>query len=144
MPLTFQPRVLADATTALLLANDAGGRVYVPDLTANCTITLPPPAMGLWFEIVYAGVAADAQNWILSADSATHNFIGGVVHLDTDANSAGDEIVVVSPNGSTNAKLTVTRPEPGTRVTIECTDGVHWCVNGMVSSITAPAFADLP
>jgi hypothetical protein len=67
--------------------------------------------------------------------------VGGVVHLDTDAGSASDEVVPVYPDGNSNSKFNVLVPEGGTRVRFEC-DGTLWYINGTVVSATAPTFAD--
>lgn len=142
MPVTHVPVAVTNATTYSVLADNAGLVHYVPNLTSNCTITLPTPKAGLWFEFVYAGVAADAQNFIIAAGSDTYFAVGGVVHLDSDADAAGDEVVAVYPNGSTNSKLTVTTPGAGTRIRVESVNGTNWTFNGQVVSVTAPAFAN--
>lgn len=142
MPVTFVPISVTDASTYSVLAKNTGLTHYVPDLTASCTITLPSPKAGLWFEFVYAGGAADAQNFVVSTGSDTNYFIGGVLHLDTNAGAGTDELVPVYPDGNSNSKLTVTTPNAGTRVKVESYNGTTWIVSGNVASDTAPAFAD--
>jgi hypothetical protein len=110
----------------------------VPNLTADCAITLPTPAAGLTFEFVYAGVAADAQDWNFTTGSNTNYFLGGVVHLDTDAGSAGDEVVQVAPDGNSNSKMNVLVPDVGTRVRF-VSDGTLWYLDGTIVAATALA-----
>lgn len=139
MPVTFVPVTVADAATYTVKASNSGLVHYMPDLTADCTITLPAPKAGLWFEFVYKGVAADASNWVINTGSNTNYFIGGLAFNDNDTN-------VVSPiagNGSSNSKLTVVTPDVGTRVRVECeSGGVLWTLSGLASSATIPSFAD--
>lgn len=135
------PVVTTDAATYTLLAANSGILHVVPDLTADCTFSFPTPAAGLTFEIMYGGAAADAQDWIFDTVSASNYFVGGVVHLDTDAGSAGDEVVPVYSDGNSNSIFTVLTPEAGTVVKWVC-DGTLWYLNGQVVSATAPTMAD--
>lgn len=132
---------LADATTATLTAKQSGKLIVVPDLSASCTISLPAEAIGLEYDIVYGGAAADAQNFILDSGADANYFVGSVLHADLDAGSGGDEVAAVFSDGNSNSKLTVTTPSAGTSVKIVC-DGQKWYVTGLVISDTAPAFAD--
>lgn len=141
MPVTHVSVQVADAATYTVDADNSGLTHWMPNLTADCTITLPTPRAGLWFEFAYKGVAADAQDWNFTTGSDTNYFVGGVVHMDTDAGSAGDEIVPVHPDGNSNSKFNVLVPDAGTRVRFEC-DGTLWYVDGMVVGATAPTFAD--
>lgn len=135
------PVVITDAATYSILAADSGKLIVIPDLAAHCTISLPTEARGLNYELIYGGAAADAQNWIIQATGNTNYFIGGVTHLDTDAGSAGDEVVPVFADGNSNSQLTVLTPQVGTSVKLVC-DGTNWYINGFVVSATVPAFAD--
>lgn len=135
------PVSVTDAATYTALAYNSGKVHVMPNLTASCTITLPTEEAGLSFEFWYGGTAADAQNWVIVTTGNTNYFIGGVTHLDADAGSSGDEVVPVYADGNSNSKLTVTKPEVGTKVRMVC-DGTNWYVNGVVTSATAPAFAD--
>jgi hypothetical protein len=134
--------MVADAATYTVDAANSGLTHYLPNLTADITISLPDPAAGLWFEFAYAGVAADAQDWIITTGSNTNYFLGGVVHLDSDADAAGDEVVAVASDGNSNSKLTVLVPNVGTRVRVECHNGVLWIASGFVVAATAPTFTD--
>lgn len=142
MPVTHVAVSVPDAATYTMDSQNAGLVHYMPDLTADCTITPPTPKAGLWFEFAYVGAAADAQDWIIDTGSNTNYFKGGVVHLDTDAADAGDEVVPVRSDGNSNSKFTVLVPDVGTRVRLECVDGTTWNVSGSVVSATAPTFAD--
>lgn len=132
-----------DAATYTVLAANSGKVHVMPNLTADDAIALPLPTAGLKFEFIYGGVAVDAQSWLFRTPAAANFYVGGLLHMDTNAGAGSDELVPVYPNGSTNAKLTVALPQVGTRIRF-IADGTHWIVDGAVSSDTAPAFADLP
>lgn len=132
---------VADAATYTVLAANSGKPHMLPDFTASCTLDLPTPASGLEYEFYYKGVAADAQNWVIDTGSDTNFYLGGLVHLDTDANDAGDEVVAIAGDGNSNSKLTVVTPNVGTRVKVIC-DGTNWILSGYVVSATVPSFAD--
>lgn len=132
---------LTDTTAYTVLAANSGKVHAIPGLTDNLTLTLPAAAAGLEYTFVYSGVAADDKNWVIDATSNDNFFLGGVVHLDTDAASAGDEVVPVAGNGSSNSKLTVAVPDVGTEIRLIC-DGTNWILSGRAVSATAPTFAD--
>ena len=139
MAFTLVPKTIVAATTAhTVLSEDAGVIHYVEDLTGNCTFTLPTPKAGLWFEFRYAGVAADAQNWIITTGSNTNFFIGGLQFIDNDT----DVVAPIAGNGTTNSKLTVITPDVGTIVRVESLNGTTWCLSGFVGSATIPTFGD--
>lgn len=137
----YNPVAIADAATYTVKASNSGILHILPDLTADITITLPTAAAGLEYEFWYGGAAADAQDWLIDTGADANYFIGGVLHIDADANSAADEAVPVYADGNSNSKLTVLTPEVGTSVRLHC-DGTNWYVNGHVVSATAPSFAD--
>jgi hypothetical protein len=122
-------------------ASDTGKPHLVANVSADRTFTLPTPAAGLDFDFIATVGAADGHDWIINTGSDTNYFVGAIVHLDTDANAAGDELVVVSPDGNSNSKLQINVPEGGTRVRVVC-DGTLWVVSGFAVSATAPTFAD--
>lgn len=138
MPVTHIPVSIPDAATYTVLADNSGLRHYVPDLTATCTISLPTPKAGLWFEFIYNGIAADAQDWVINSGSDTYYFKGGLTFCDQD----GDVLAPIAGDGNSNSKLTVVKPEPGTRVLVECANGTNWQLGGHVLSATIPSFAD--
>ena len=138
--LRIKPLVVADAATYTVETKNTGRIHVMPDLTADCTITLPAAFDGACYEFMYGGAAADAQDWVINTAATTSLFKGGVTHLDTDAGSAGDEVVPVYADQSNDDTLTVLTPEAGTIVKL-VSDGTHWYVNGVVVSATAPTFA---
>ena len=123
--------------TASLSADDSGALMLVgpasAGLASTATFTLPTAAAGLYFEFVYAGNAADAQDFVVTTGSGTNFLIGGVVQHDPD--NGGDDTVVYHPNGSSNAKITVKTPDSGTRIELTC-DGTNWVITGTVISAT--------
>lgn len=140
--LTRSPVVtITDAATYTLLAKNSGKLHVIPDMAQNCTISLPAEKNGLTYEFIYGGAAAEAHDHTLDSGSDTYFFKGGVVHLDSDAGSGGDEVVPVYSDGDSNSKLTLSNLDGGTYVKIWC-DGTNWHVTGTVVSDTAPAFAD--
>jgi hypothetical protein len=142
MPVTYVPITVPDAATYTVKSQNAGLIHYMPDLTADCTITPPAPKAGLWFEFVYSGTAADAQDWIIDTGTNTNYFVGGVLYALTSAGDTEDEIVAVDSDNNSNSKITVLTPEAGTRVRIESTNGTTWHVSGVVVSADPPTFTD--
>lgn len=138
--LAVQRVAVGDANYTVLPEN-SGKPHLVANVSADRTITLPDPVDGLDFEFIAQVGTADGHDWIFDTGSNTNYFVGAVVHLDTDADAAGDEIVLVAPNGSSNSKLQINLPQGGTRVRFIC-DGTLWTVSGFAVSVTAPAFAD--
>lgn len=138
--LAMRPLVVADAATLLLREKDSGRLIVMPDLTADCTITLPSAQNGLSYRLMYSGAAADAQDWIINTAATTELYKGGVLHADADAGPAADELVPVIADASNDDTLTVLTPSVGTVVEL-VSDGTSWYVAGMVVSATAPTFA---
>lgn len=131
---------VTDANTSIDAANSGKPHV-VADVTADRTFTLPTAASGLDYTFIPKLNAADGHDWIISTGSNTNYIVGGVMHLDTDAGAGADELALVVGNGSSNSKLQVNLPQPGTILRFVC-DGTLWVVSGVVCSATAPAFAD--
>ena len=132
---------IGDTTSYTVLAKNSGKPHVIPDLTGDLTISLPTAAEGLDYTFIYAGVAADAQDWAIDTGSDTNFYLGGVVHLDTDSDDAGDEVVAVASDGNSNSILNVLVPNVGTEVRAMC-DGTNWFLSGRVVGATAPTFAD--
>lgn len=139
------PVIVPDVAAYGVLPTNSGRVHVIPDLTSTCTLTLPAAAAGLTYKFWYGGAAADAQNWIISTGSASNYYVGGGLIIDSDAGAAADECIPVFSNNTSNAKLTVTTPQCGTRVEVWC-NGTLWYVNavGVSASATNLAFADLP
>jgi hypothetical protein len=135
------PVALADGNVALSNAVHSGRILLVPNGTQDNTYTLPAPVAGAYFCFVYAGGAADATDFIINTGADARFFIGGVLHLDTDADAAADEIVPVYSDGNSNSKLQVNIPGMA-QVHVMAINGTNWQVWGNVASATAPAFAD--
>lgn len=131
---------ITNADTAISAANSGKPHV-IDDVSADRTFTLPTPASGLEYRFYPKLNAADGHDWIFSTGSNTNYIVGGVQFLDTDAGAGADEISLVVGNGSSNSKLQVNLPQPGTVLHFIC-DGTLWVVGGIVCSATAPAFAD--
>lgn len=138
MAVTFVPISIADAATYTVLSENSGLMHYFPDFTATCTATLPSPKAGLWFEFAYSGVAADAQNFVVSSGSNTNYFDGGLQFIDNDT----DVVAPIAGNGSSNSKLTVVTPNVGTHFRVESRNGTTWTLSGFVGSATIPTFGD--
>lgn len=131
---------VTDAATYAVLAADSGKIHVIPDLTADCTLTLPTPAAGLNYAFIYGGATADAQDWIISTGSGTNYYVGGGIHIDSDAGAGADEVVPVFSDGNSNDFLTVLTPQGGTKIELWC-DGTLWYVNAIVVSASASALA---
>ena len=142
MAYTIAPINVSDAATYTVSTRNSGNVHLMPDLTADCAITLPSPKAGLTFEFIYKGVAADAQDWNFDTGSDTNYFLGGVVHLDDDAGSGGDEVVHIASDGNSNSKFNVLVPDVGTRVRFIAVDDTNYLIEGIVVGATAPTFAD--
>lgn len=137
-----QPLVIVPDVAVYSVRRQDSGKVHIfPNLTADCSVRLPSPEDGLDYTFIYGGIAADAQDWNIDTGSNTNYFMGGLVHLDHDAGSAGDEIVPLAPDGNSNSKLNILVPHVGTRIRLLC-DGILWYVEGTVCSATIPTFAD--
>lgn len=134
-------RVAVGDANYTVKAEDSGKLHMVANVSADRTITLPSPVDGLVFEFIATVVAADGHDWIFDTGSDTNYFTGSIVHVDTDSDAAGDEIVVVAPDGNSNSKLQINVPQGGTKVRF-ISDGTTWNVDGFAVSATAPAFAD--
>lgn len=128
-----QAVVVTDAATYTALASNSGKRHIIPDLTADCVITLPTAVAGLEFEWWYGGVAADAHDWQFDTTSDTNFYLGGLMQINDD-----DSNVRQAPNGSSNSIVNVLTPDVGTVVKMYC-DGTNWYLSGSVCSATADA-----
>jgi hypothetical protein len=134
------PVVTTDAATYSVLSANTGKLHVIPDLTADCTFSMPAEAAGLHYKFIYGGAAADAQDWLITSESDTNYFVGGGLHVDSDAGAGADECVPVFSDGNSNSKLTVLTPQGGTFVELWC-DGTKWYVNAIVVSASASALA---
>ena len=97
------PVALGDEDKTLDAATHSGRVLAVPAIGANRTITLPAPVAGQTYKFIYAGAAEETENLIIVTPGNTNFFLGGVVHLDSDADN-----VSVYSDGNSNSKLTLT------------------------------------
>jgi hypothetical protein len=134
--LQVTPVTLGDEDTTLT-ATANGGRInVVPAITGNRTLTLPSPTAGVWFKFIYGGAAEEAENLIIDTGSDTNYYIGGVVHIQSDADSAS-----VYSDGNSNSTLTLT--DFGIfEINVLAKDSTNWIIWGYQEGADAPAFAD--
>jgi len=130
------PVALGDENKTLDNATHSGRTLVVPALAANRTITLPAPVAGSHFKLVYGGAAEEAENLIIITPGNTNFFLGGVVHIQSDADSGS-----VYSDGNSNSKLTLT--DFGVfEINILAKDSTNYYIWGYQEGADAPAFAD--
>ncbi len=130
------PVTLGDEDTTLTNATHSGRLIVVPAITANRTITLPSPVAGAHFKFIYGGAAEEAENLIFDTGANANYFIGGIVHIQSDADSSS-----VYSDGNSNSKLTLT--DFGcSEINILAKDSTNWLLWGWSEGADAPAFAD--
>ena len=130
------PVSLDDGDQTLDNATHSGRVLLVPDGGQDNTYTLPAPIAGSVFRFVYAGGAADATDAIIVTPGNTNFFIGGITHLDTNADN-----VTVFSDGNSNSKVQLNVPQ-AFDITIVGKDTTNYQIFGTVTSTTVPAFAD--
>ena len=130
------PVALGDEDKTLDNATHSGRTLVVPALAANRTITLPAPVAGAHFKFIYGGAAEEAENLIIITPGNTNFFIGGVIHLDSNADN-----VSVYSDGNSNSKLTLT--DCGLfEIKIVAKDSTNYYIWGQAEGADVPAFAD--
>ena len=130
------PVTLGDEDTTLTNATHSGRLIVVPGISANRTITLPSPVAGSHFKFIYGGAAEEAENLIFDTGADANYFIGGIVHIQSDADSGS-----VYADGNSNSKLTLT--DFGcSEINILAKDSTNWLLWGWSEGADAPAFAD--
>ena len=134
--LQVTPVTFSDADTTLTATANAGRVNVVPAITGNRTLTLPSPTAGGWFKFVYGGAAEEAENLIIDTGADANFFIGGIAHLDSNADN-----VSVYSNGSSNSVLTLT--DFGIfEINVLAKDSTNWIIWGYQEGADAPAFTD--
>jgi len=129
--------------TASLTAAQSGTTILVgaaaAGLAADTILTLPSAADGLNFRFVYAGNAADAQDFQINTGSDTNYFIGGVLQHDI----GGEDGAIYHPDGDSQSRCNILTPDGGTDLEVWC-DGTLWYISGFVNSATdtGVSFAD--
>ena len=130
------PVTLGDEDTTLTNATHSGRLIVVPAITADRTITLPSPVAGAHFKFIYGGAAEEAENLIFDTGANANYFIGGIVHIQSDADSSS-----VYSDGNSNSKLTLT--DFGcSEINILAKDSTNWLIWGFSEGADAPAFGD--
>ena len=130
------PVALGDEDKTLDAATHSGRTLVVPAITANRTITLPAPVAGQTYKFIYGGAAEETENLIIVTPGNSNFFLGGVVHMDSDADN-----VSVYSDGNSNSKLTLT--DFGIfEINIVAKDSTNYYIWGYQEGADAPAFAD--
>jgi len=130
------PVALADENKTLDAATHSGRTLVVPALGSNRTITLPAPVAGQCYKLIYGGAAEEAENLIILTPGNTNFFLGGIVHLDSNADN-----VSVYSNGSSNSSLTLT--DFGVfEINVVAKDSTNYYIWGYQEGADVPAFAD--
>ena len=125
-----------DGTATRTLTTEESGRTVLvgaaaAGLAGDAIFTLPGAADGLYFKFVYAGNAADAQDFQINTGSDTNFLIGGVLQHDI----GGDDGVAYHPNGSSNSRCNILTPDCGTVIEVWC-DGTNWFLSGYANTAT--------
>lgn len=130
---------VTDAATYTVLAANSGKLHIIPNLTADCVISLPAAAAGLYYKFIYGGVAEDAQDVTFDTGSDTNFYLGGVTGLDDD----DGDVLVIYPDGNSNSIMKIDTLNAGSTIELYC-DGTNWYVNAIVVSgtDTHTAFSD--
>ena len=130
------PVALGDEDKTLDAATHSGRVLAVPAIGGNRTITLPAPVAGQTYKLIYAGAAEETENLIVVTPGNSNFFLGGIVHLDSNADN-----VSVYSNGSSNSSLTLT--DSGLfEINIVAKDSTNYYIWGYAEGADAPAFAD--
>ena len=132
-------RVIATDSASNAIDAESSGCIVVIDTSSNdVTCTLPTAEVGLNYTFI---VTIGGNDLELVSPSATNFFIGGLVHLDANAGSSGDEVAPVVSDNNSNDFCTMLLAEAGTRVEVVC-DGTNWHIGGYSLSNTIPSFTD--
>ena len=130
------PVALGDEDKTLDAATHSGRVLAVPAIGGNRTITLPAPVAGQTYKLIYAGAAEETENFIVVTPGNSNFFLGGIVHLDSNADN-----VSVYSNGSSNSSLTLT--DFGLfEINILAKDSTNYYIWGYQEGADVPAFAD--
>ena len=130
------PVALGDEDKTLDAATHSGRVLAVPAIGGNRTITLPAPVAGQTYKFIYAGAAEETENLIIVTPGNSNFFLGGIVHLDSNADNAS-----VYSDGNSNSKLTLT--DFGVfEINIVAKDSTNYYIWGYQEGADAPAFAD--
>ena len=130
---------VTDAATYTVLAANSGKLHIIPDLTADCVLSLPTAAAGLSYKFVYGGVATDAHDVTFDTGADANFYLGGVTGLDPDVPT----VLAIYPDGDSNSKMKIDTLQAGSVIELYC-DGTNWFVSALVISATDThtAFSD--
>ena len=135
------PVSLAVGSVTLTEATHAGRLLIGANQTADGTLTLPTPIAGMTFRIVGPNIASAAEDdYDLIISAGTGNsiyFQGQVTFLDIDGNANS----VVGSDGDSNEVFQINVPGHYD-ITLVGVSSTIWRISGIVSSDTAPTFAD--
>ena len=130
------PVALGDEDKTLDAATHSGRVLAVPAIGGNRTITLPAPVAGQTYKLIYAGAAEETENLVIVTPGNSNFFLGGIVHLDSNADN-----VSVYSDGDSNSQLTLT--DSGLfEINIVAKDSTNYYIWGYAEGADAPAFAD--
>ena len=130
------PVALGDENKTLDASTHSGRVLAVPAIGGNRTITLPAPVAGQTYKLIYAGAAEETENLIIVTPGNSNFFLGGIVHLASNADN-----VSVYSDGNSNSKLTLT--DSGLfEINIVAKDSTNYYIWGYAEGADAPAFAD--
>ena len=130
------PVALGDENKTLDAATHSGRALAVPAIGGNRTITLPSPVAGQTYKFFYAGAAEETENLIIITPGNSNFFLGGIVHLDSNADN-----VSVYSDGNSNSSLTLT--DFGVfEINILAKDTTNYYIWGYAEGADVPAFAD--
>jgi hypothetical protein len=130
------PVALGDEDKTLDAATHSGRVLAVPAIGGNRTITLPAPVAGQTYKFIYAGAAEETENLIIVTPGNSNFFLGGIVHLDSNADN-----VSVYSDGDSNSQLTLT--DFGLfEINILAKDSTNYYIWGYQEGADVPAFAD--
>ena len=130
------PVALGDENKTLDAATHSGRALAVPAIGGNRTITLPSPVAGQTYKFFYAGAAEETENLIIITPGNSNFFLGGIVHLDSNADN-----VSVYSDGDSNSQLTLT--DFGLfEINILAKDSTNYYIWGYQEGADVPAFAD--
>ena len=98
-----------DAGTLTEVAH-AGRTILMPDATGDATLSIPDPSReGIYYHLVYAGVADDAHDMVISMATDTISFKGAIMTHDEDEAGAA-QVSTIFANGTDHDELTINDP----------------------------------
>lgn len=123
-----------DVTTATKTLTAAQSKSLVQlDRAAGVTVTLPAPAIGLYFDFVVQ-TSVTSNNHKVITDAGTTLILGGVVMTEAADTNAG---LAALFNGTTHISIlmngTTTGGLIGTQFRLACVTTTQWAISGIVA-----------